>query len=465
MKSSKLILAILVVFICNKLIGQDVQVYHGTDGRVSIYSNNITLSSNASITKKVGEELHIKIINPNPYYYKYYFVIDSITISEEFPDVTEFVSGLIPLLNGPTEVTNERSSTTNIKKITNTFDIEEFSALLQYIESVELKYKDLTKKIEDSDIPTEIKLNLPSSFSNAQASILKEHAKLVVNEELFKKEAENISAKQNNINSEIESIKLALDIEKDDKQKEKLNIEMSLLAEKQKTFNVKNALIKSIKAHAKCIVADFNKKFEEFTGYSPLIEKKIKIKENQQLKVKILISKKRDSASQRGVSKEDGTNSISINCIPKYKRSIVELLPLAITPIRFDRRNNFTIVDNTIKSSNQDLNLILASTMLNFNVIPFGERKKNSLGVGIGTNLLPIEDISRNIFIGMNVNFTDKFRIGLGFGGEKSTVLNDGFSTNSMVVEGTNIDVITDEIYKPTGFITLTIFGFNLLNN
>ena len=418
----RLSLILIFCLVTPILKSQDLlQVYHGRNGESVVYNSNNMVVSKPLIKKTIGEKFSIKVLNPNPLFYKYtirYEQQKSETDSKEIADFLSTLNTILAARNGVGALAGVLDPTFNSYKIA-------INTLINDINSAK-------KILDNSDMP-----ELPEDALNLRRVAGLRKAIDLITAIPTDQYRFNNSSLLSDLNLASNAIAGADDVEK------------------QAFGLLNNSLVQKVNEINKSISGQEIK---------TIWESEFEVTDTP-TKIFLVITK--INPDNKTLIRDGGLSEKSIEIatiIPYYKRSTLELIPVGTFQFAKDVRE-FYVENEIVKTRFKQKTTFNSGTVLNINLVRFGELKEMSFGVGPGYRFSSNSDALENIYFSTLFSYKNFIRIGIGIGFSQfpSEELKDGGKIDQPLPSNiTNLNDIIAYQEKLTGFLTLSFTGLNL---
>lgn len=418
---SKLSFAAVFILLLGLSAESQVQfrVYHGLNGESQVYDVSGKEVSKPVLRMKQGDRFSVKVVNPNPLLYKYTLKLETVQIESESKEITDILTTFGTIIAGRLSVRGFAPKTT------------ETSAYNAAINSLLGDINQAKKYLLESDNPESpedaLKYNRTGGYRKAIDNI-----KSMLTDK-FKFNSNTILADLNEL-----SDSAALD-----------------KVEKEYFRLLNNALAAKV---------DDIKKQIDLNSAPAIWQKEFKVTDSAQ-KISLVISRndtKMDNLVRDGSLKDFELEIGSV--IPFYKRSVIELVPVANFIFSKGVRE-FYLDNDLVQTRMRTTTLTNAGMMLNVNFARFGESKEMSVGMGPGYKFNDKGDAFENLYLSALFSYKNYLRFGFGFGFAQvpAEQLKNGVKVGQALPS--NISNLNDLIQyeeKPSMFLTISFTGLNL---
>jgi len=419
----KIIVLVVFTIALTNVWAQNILVYHPRTGEsIKLYNSDKKPFDGKSLHFRQGEKFRIRILNPNPLFYKYELKYEEQEEESQDKSITDALALLSTVLSS-------RIAKTGRSEI-------EFE---QYKGAVNTLIGDIRKAqgiIDGSDVP---ELELTALQGDRSAGL-----KYAVDQILGTVQP-GVTLELLDVKYRFRSPSLAEDL---DELKKKI-VDLDEVLDKALTL-LNNSLVQKINEMKK-IVSDLKTEIDsEFV----VGEKKTKV----MLAISPTDTKKKLARVVTG----DAAMEI-VTIIPDYKRSTLELVPVGNFLFAKDLKE-FYIENDVIKSRSKSKTIFQPGVELNINLVSFGYSKEMSAAIGLGYKFSDEGDTFDNLYLSTLFSYKNFFRIGAGFGfASYPDGLKNGLKEGDTMPEDVaNLEDVIEYREKPTVFITLAFTGLNL---
>ena len=423
-------LFVLLSLTASQIVAQDILIYHGQNSETSVYDHQKNPVLNLTLKKKQGDHFRVRIVNPNPLFYKYEIKYEQQAVQSEEESITS-------LLMAFNQQLNDRYTAAAKGIVAGTdADYDNYKAAIESITQDITKAKSI---VEASDIP-ELPLD---ALSYARTGGLRYAIEQVTNP------ARSVSLSTSA--TKFHSPTLAADL---DALLEKVSsIDNDPLAKEALTL-LNQSLVKKVE-ELKASMA--GSRIATVINSDFVVTDKI-------TKVFLLITP--IDANNKNLVRDTYTESNKIEVatiVPLYDRKTLELIPVG----NFLFANNVLeyYLENKLVQSRQ-VNKVSFSpgVVLNINAARFGEAKEMSVGFGAGYKFSNDSKLLQNFYLSTLFSYKDFFRIGIGVGfSQYPSHLNSGAAVNQALPDNiANLEDMIEYKDKLTGFLSIAFTGLSL---
>lgn len=420
-----LISLFLLLWLAQPIIAQTVKIYHGRSGTTTIVNED----SEKTLKIAPGKKVKIKIVNPNLYYYKYTFTIDSTKVKEEMPSFDQLTTLLnsnisIPAITDIEETTGTTSTGRPFPSASypNKVSFDKYKELFAYVNRLDSLTTILKELIVTSDIPNYLE-EKESNFAKVKDKV--ERLKLSMNDQLFLKygniaKSEDSASVPNGTNNKV--------------------------------------LVNTLKKYASLLIDNYNTICNEFSSHGDNVEFETTVKKDQKLTINLNITKKIDSGI-RDVEEK----IITIEVMPIYKRTSFEIVPVG-SLIYGGKVSEFGINNGFITENEVDGFRISPGLVFQYNFVSFGENNKNAIGLGMGIAASSEGNSLDNLFANVMFSHMENFRLSLGAGYSQFPTRLSNSNQVGQPVSGnfSSIDELLVYSRKPSIFFSFSLFGLDI---
>lgn len=410
---------------------QDLLIYHPKkDEKIKIFDSNKQLFTNKSLHLKQGDKFNVKVLNPNPLFYKY-----EIRYEEQEDEAEDkAVSDALALLN------IALSSKIIPGRATGTFMVEPtFEMYKDTINQLMNEIKKAQTIINDSDVPESQADALSSNRNNGGL-------KYAI-DQITGKAAPSVILKLSSAKFHFRSPTISTDIN------ELLNLVTGLdEMTKNALMLLNNSLIQKITEIKKSMNEVESELESEFVVKNKITKVFLTIKP---------IDPKNTDLIRKSNNGDENFEIATI--IPDYKRSTIELVPVG-NFILTNQVKEFYLENNIVKSRLKSKISFTPGIVVNINIANFGNRKEMAFGIGPGYKFSNNSEVLENFYFSTLFSYKNFLRIGMGLGfAQFPHDLKNGIQENQLLPP--NVDNLEDIINyqeKLTGFLTIAFTGLNL---
>jgi hypothetical protein len=420
----KIIILLLLCCLLTTVHAQTIFVYHPRTGEsIKTYNSEKNPFDGKPLHFKQGEKFTIRLLNPNPLFYKYEVKYEE--QKEESEDKT--ITDVFALLN------TVLASRLIDSKADPTYD--------QYKGAINTLIGDikLAKQIIDgSDVP---ELEDPALHGGRAAGV-----KFAVDQILGKVQpggnlqlsdakyrfrsptlADDLTELMNNIESPDEVLKRALKL-----------LNSSLVQQ-----------VNDLKKSMSDIKTEIDSEF-------------IVTDKTTKVLLSIAAVDPKNGSLARPLTKAEAPIEI-VTIVPDFKRSTLELVPVGNFILAKDARE-FYVENGLMQSRLKNKTTFEPGLVLNINLVPFGKSKEVSAGVGLGYKISLNSNALENLYFSTLFTYKNFFRVGFGFGfASYPNTLKNGLKEGQAIPSNVeNIEDIIEYREKPTAFLTIAFTGLNL---
>ena len=392
------------------------KVYHGINKETQVYDNSDKQVSKPVVRMRQGESITVKVINPNPILYSYGLKYETITMESDDKAITD-------LLTTFNTIISTRTGAAAFTTITNDYK----NAINNIINDI----NDVKKYICQSDKPELPEEALKYSRTGGFRFALDKIEGMPSSQ--FRFNNSTLLSDLNNL-----SDKAGID----EVEKEAFKILNSSLVEKVNQL----------------------KKQTSIQSTQTIWQKEFKVSDSAQ-KITIIISQldKSNNTLMRDGNGKDFELEIG-TVIPYYKRSVLELVPVANFIFSKDVRE-FYLDNNIVQARMKATTTTNAGVVLNVNLARFGEAKEMSVGVGPGYKFNSTGNAFENLYLSTLFSYKNFLRIGFGFGFAQfpKDELKNGVKIGQALPSNiSNINDLLQYEEKPSAFLSISFTGLNL---
>ena len=392
------------------------KVYHGINKETQVYDNSDKQVSKPVVRMRQGESITVKVINPNPILYSYGLKYETITMESDDKAITD-------LLTTFNTIISTRTGAAAFTTITNDYK----NAINNIINDI----NDVKKYICQSDKPELPEEALKYSRTGGFRFALDKIEGMPSSQ--FRFNNSTLLSDLNNL-----SDKAGID----EVEKEAFKILNSSLVEKVNQL----------------------KKQTSIQSTQTIWQQEFKVSDSAQ-KITIIISQldKSNNTLMRDGNGKDFELEIG-TVIPYYKRSVLELVPVANFIFSKDVRE-FYLDNNIVQARMKATTTTNAGVVLNVNLARFGEAKEMSVGVGPGYKFNSTGNAFENLYLSTLFSYKNFLRIGFGFGFAQfpKDELKNGVKIGQALPSNiSNINDLLQYEEKPSAFLSISFTGLNL---
>ncbi len=412
----------VLLFTSMASFSQNLYVYHGRNGETAVYLKDEKSSSVRNYDTRLdqGKKVSIRIMNPNPLFYKYTIKSEEQKSESENEDVTNALS----VLSGILIPKMPAGAAAGVVSPEPTYEAykEAINELLNDIKVAQ-------KYIKDSDKPEE-------AFSTSRISGYVG---------VIDKINEEISAEKNRFNSSTLSTDLTA----------LLNavVTSSIDAVSKKAFELLN---ESLVQKVKDIKASVPLRANRYLDSELLVTDKT-------TKVYLVITP--IDSTNKSLLRDTFSESKKLEIttiIPNFKRATMELVPVGTFHFAKDVQE-FYLDNNIVKSRDQTKTTFVPSMVINVNATRFGPSKEMAVGVGLGYRLSSDSKALNSLFFSSLFSYKDFLRVGFGFGkAEFPNKLKGAELNQPLPANISNLDDIIEYKDKMAVFFNVSFTGLNL---
>jgi hypothetical protein len=419
MKKTYFILLISIVLSFSSRGQVQFKVYHGASGETQVYDNSDKQISKPIVRMRQGDVFTVKVINPNPILYNYTLKYETIVIESDDKAITDLLASFNTILSARAGAAfmARAAETNNYKTAVNTLITDINDA------------KDHIRKSDKPELPDEaLKYLRTAGFRHALDEI---------------NSIPNSQFHLNNSNLLNDLNDLSDKAGVDDIEKQAFRLLNSSLVEKVNEI----------------------KKQTNLRTIQTIWQKDFKVSDSAK-KILLVISKT-DKDNNTLIRDGNGDKEFELELgtiIPYYKRSVLELVPVANFIFSKDVRE-FYLEKDIVQTRKKSKTTVSPGVILNANVARFGEEKEMAFGVGAGYKFNTSGDGFENFFLSTLFSYKNFFRIGLGFGFAQfpsEDLKNGGKVGQTLPSDISNLSDLIQYEEKPSVFLTIAFTGLNL---
>ena len=397
----------------------ELKVYHGASGETQVYDNSDKLINKPIIRMTQGEVFTVKVINPNPILYNYTLKYETVTVESDDKTITDLFTQFNKIiLSRPPSSSGQLTSATDDYK----------TAINTLVGDINTAKNDIDSS-DKPELPDEaLKYMRTGGFRLALDKI------------------NSISRDKFHLNSP------------------SLLTDLNTLSDKASVDDIERQAFKLLNSS---LVEKANeiKNETNFQSTETIWQKDFKVSDSAQ-KVSIVITKKDKSnmSLKRDGNKDKGFELVVATIVPYFRRSVVELIPVA--NFIFSRNfREFYLDNNVVQTRMKAKTTTSASVVLNVNFARFGEEKEMAIGIGPGYKFNSLGDAFESFYLSTLFSYKNFLRIGLGVGFAQlpADQLKDGTMIGQPLPA--NISILSDVIQyqeTPSVFLTLSFTGLSL---
>ncbi|WP_343307790.1 hypothetical protein AAHN97_11665 [Chitinophaga niabensis] len=417
----KTVLLLSIIMLTQTIYAQDIQVYHGRKKETTVYNSKGESVTNYRLYKKQKDAVSIRILNPNPIFYKYELKYQESEIEAESKEITDLLVQISVALVARTTPPVAGAA----PGVEPTYKIYQ-DALNKLLDEINTAKKYVAGS-DNPELPKEAReFRRTGGLRKAIDQI--DALPATANHFNDPKLLDNLNTLCNQIVNIDDYIKKGL-----------LLLNTSIV---QNVNNIKKSA--TDQAVATVITADFN-----------VTEKKGEI---------YLVISKADPNATVKRDFHSGTEQIKLaTVIPYYERAVLEIVPVG-NFLFAGQEKEFFIENNIVGSREVKKTRFMPGVVLNVNAFRFGETREMSLGFGPGYNFTSANNAFNNFYLSTLFSYKNIIRVGAGFGfAQYADGLKDGATVdNPLPAKIENLDKVIVYKEKPTFFLTIAIAGLNL---
>jgi len=416
--------AMLLCIFTTCLAQESYNVYHGNTGRSAFIEKGKPNGKKIEVIAPKGRVLTIFIQNAHPALYEYSF--KSTTIKEEENTISGS-SGLVSLLNSLIAVPSGGVPPARIVA----------AGTVSWQDDYRNKINEVIKQLNEAQIIIN-KSDAPGTISQAENSddnvgFLYAQKELMVSIPLFNdKDIENTFKKWA---AQYKTSPYSYDPND--------ATEETLMAAFDSYLMAQLKLFKQLQSN-------YNSKVPSTSSHTVIVGDSIQV---------VSLSVKNKSTDL--ISREVGEDIIQLIIKPEYQHATLEFVPVLTIGYSKDAKK-FAVTNGVITQQIDDGVKFNAGGVLNYNFLPFGERRNWALGAGLGFAISNKQ--FDNLFANLMISFQKWARIGVGYGWLNTpTYLKEGAQINSpLPANVTDLSKIVGYEKRPSFMITVVIPGLTL---
>lgn len=421
----KIIVSFLISSLFNTSTAQNIFIYHPLKGgAIKIYNSDKKAYDGKSLHFRQGEKFLIRLLNPNPLYYKY--EINYAEQKEESED--KAITDALALL-----ATALASRPVGGGGIDPSYD-QYKGAINTLIDDIKLAQQ----IIDNSDIP---------EFESAALSGDRTAGLKYASDQILGRVQPGVQLQLLSAQYRFRSPTLAKDLE------DLMGKIVSLDEILKRALQLLNASLVQKVTEIKKSMSDTQTEIDsEFT----ITDKTTKVF----LSIIALDAKNSNIARPVTIA---GTPLEIVTIIPDFKRSTLELIPVGNFLFAKDIKE-FYVEDGMVQSRLKNKTSFAPGLVLNINLAQFGYSKQMSAGVGLGYKFSANNDALTNLYFSTLFSYKDFFRVGFGFGfASYPNSLKDGLIEGNLLPANIkNIEDVVEYKERPTAFLTIAFTGLNV---
>jgi hypothetical protein len=421
----KNIILLLLCFLSTTAHAQTIFVYHPRAGEsIKIYNSKKKPFDGKSLHFKQGEKFTIRMLNPNPIFYKYEVKYENQKEESEDKTVTEALVLLNTVL----------SSRPPIGKDSGPAYDQYNGAIKTLIDDIKLAQQ----IIDGSDVP---ELEEPALHGDRAAGLkfamdqilgkVQPGGKLQLSDAQYRFRSPTLANDLTELMNKIEGL--------DETIMSALKLLNSSLVQKVNDLKKSMSDIKT-EIDSEFIVADKTTKvLMSISAVDP-----------------------KNGNLARPLTKPEAPMEI-VTIVPDFKRSPLELVPVGNFLFAKDVKE-FYIENGLLQSRLNNKITFESGVVLNINLFPIGPSKEMSASAGLGYKISPNSNAFENLYFSTLLSYKDFFRVGLGFGFASfpNNLKNGIIEGQAMPSNVENIEDIIEYKEKPTAFLTIAFSGLSL---
>jgi len=411
----------IALCLCTKVLAQDILIYHPRKGdKIKLYDNKKQIFDGKKMRLRQGEQFAVRILNPNPLFYKYEVKYDE----QEDEVESKIITDALTVLNG---ILATRAGASNLDKTYNQYS----GAINNLLEDIQAAQK----LINDSEVP-ELEISALNGERNGGLKF--------ATDQILGKVQPGVRLQLSTAKYRFLSPTLNKDLD------ELLNAIDGLDQISKRSLDALN----------KSIVQQVNGIKEKMLNVETEIDSKFTVTSKT---TKVVLTILPIDPDNHDLSRLTVDQIEIATIVPYYQRAVLELVPVGNFLFAGDVKE-FYVEDDVFKSRTKTKTTFAPGVVLNANVASFGYRKEMSAGLGLGYKLAKSEDAIDNLYFSALFSYKEFLRVGLGFGfAAYPNSLKDGLQEgDSMPSNITNIADLIEYKDKPTMFLTLSFAGLSL---